>query len=69
MGPGSKVVALTPQLQRHITLVDDGTPRKPRRSFYISFSTILAKKARNGFTSNIPASSLTARGHLYLNQT
>jgi len=45
MGPGSKVVALTPQLQRHITLVYDGKhPRKPRRSFYVSFSTILAKK-------------------------
>jgi len=45
MGPGSKVVALTPQLRRHITLVMDGKdPRKPRRSFYVSFSTILAKK-------------------------
>jgi len=45
MGPGSKVVALTPQLQRHITLVQDGKdPRRPRRSFYVSFNTILAKK-------------------------
>jgi len=45
MGPGSKVVALTPQLQRHITLLNDSKdPRRPRRSFYVSFSTILAKK-------------------------
>jgi len=45
MGPGSKVVALTPQLQRHITLVmDSKDPRRPRRSFYVSFNTILAKK-------------------------
>jgi len=54
MGPGSKVVALAPQLQRHITLVDDGKPRKPRRSFYISFSTILAKKVSDLFTSRHP---------------
>jgi len=45
MGPGSKVVALTPQLRRHISLVDDSKdPRRPRRSFYVSFNTILAKK-------------------------
>lgn len=43
MGPGSKVVALTPQLQCHITLVMDGK-KQDRRSVHISFSTILAKK-------------------------
>ena len=62
MGPGSKVVALTPQLRRHITLVYDGKdPRRPRRSFYVSFSTILAKKIPEELYKNEELQQCTRR--------
>ena len=43
MGPGSKVVALTPQLRRHITQRMTGR-KKNIKAFDMSFSTILMKK-------------------------
>ena len=43
MGPGSKVVALTPQLRRHITQRMTGR-KKNIKTFDVSFNTILMKK-------------------------
>jgi len=43
MGPGSKVVALTPQLRRHITQRMVGR-KKNIKAFDMSFNTILIKK-------------------------
>jgi len=43
MGPGSKVVALTPQLRRHITQRMVGR-KKNIKAFDMSFNTILMKK-------------------------
>ena len=43
MGPGSKVVALTPQLLRHITQRMVGK-KKNIKAFDMSFNTILMKK-------------------------
>lgn len=43
MGPGSKVVALTPQLRRHITQRMVGR-KKNIKAFDMSFNTVLIKK-------------------------
>jgi len=43
MGPSSKVVALTPQLRRHITMRMVGR-KKDIKAFDMSFNTILMKK-------------------------
>jgi len=43
MGPGSKVVALTPQLRRHITQRMVGR-KQNIKAFDMSFNTILMKK-------------------------
>jgi len=43
MGPGSKVIALTPQLRRHITQRTLGR-KKNIKAFDVSFNTILMKK-------------------------
>jgi len=44
MGPGSKVVALTPQLRRHIKQRTLVTKKKTIKAFDMSFNTILMKK-------------------------
>jgi len=44
MGPGSKVVALTPQLRRHITQRMIVSRKRTVKAFDMSFNTILMKK-------------------------
>jgi len=51
MGPGSKVVGLTPQHQRHMTLKMIGK-KLDKKTFHISMNTILAKKIPQEFYKN-----------------
>jgi hypothetical protein len=62
MGPGSKVSALTPQHQRHITMKMVGR-KLDRKTFEISMNTVLAKKIPQEFYKNEELQKVKNCGH------